>query len=346
MGAMAGGSADKIRESWVERLPLFAGRPWLAAAITLILVGLALGLRLLLVPLWPTGLPFLTFLPAVLVASFLLGARMGVLATAASTAVAFALLVADPWRPSFVGGSAPAIVPFMALALFNVLLFHWMQSANAKLRAERARSAALAATRETLFRELQHRVSNNLQVAAGLLSLQKKQVSDDGARAAFDEAARRLGLIGRISRQLYEPDGDARSMQALLEPLCANVAEMSGRSGVKIDLHPCEDVQLAPDKALPLALIVAEAVANAIEHGFAGREDGAVEIAFERNADGGLVVEVRDDGHGLPQGFDTAASASLGLGIIRSLAEQLDGKFELLGGERTVARLSLPKGVE
>lgn len=343
---MAGGTADNLRESWVERLPLLAGRPWLATAVTLAVVALALGIRMMLVPLLPTGLPFLTFLPAVLVVSFLLGARMGVLATVAGTAIALALLVVDPWRPSFVGGSAPAIAPFLVLALFNVLLFHWMQSANAKLRTERARSTALAATRETLFRELQHRVSNNLQVAAGFLALQKRQVTDDVARAAFDEAARRLGVIGRISRQLYEPDGDTRSMQALLDPLCANVVEMSGRSGVKIDLHPCEDVQLAPDKALPLALIVAEAVANAIEHGFAGREDGTIEIALERSADGGLVVEVRDDGHGLPQGFNTAASASLGLGIIRSLAEQLDGKFELVGGARTIARLSLPRGVE
>lgn len=343
---MAGGTADNLREAWVERLPLLAGRPWLAATVTLGIVALALGLRLLLVPLWPTGLPFVTFLPAVLVASFLLGARMGVVATLASAAIALVLLAVDPWRPSFVGGSAPAIVPFIVLALFNILLFHWMQSANAKLRAERARSAALAATRETLFRELQHRISNNLQVAAGFLALQKKQVSDETARSAFDEAARRLGVIGRISRQLYEPDGGTRSMQALLEPLCADVVEMSGRSGVRIDLHPCDDVQLAPDKALPLALIVAEAVANAIEHGFAGREDGTVEIAFERSTDGGLVVEVRDDGHGLPKGFDTAAGASLGLGIIRSLAEQLDGKFELVGGARTIARLSLPRGVE
>jgi two-component sensor histidine kinase len=65
----------------------------------------------------------------------------------------------------------------------------------------------LADTRELLFRELQHRVSNNLQVAAGLLTMQKRQLTDVSEKTALDEAAGRLALIGRISRQLYDPSG-------------------------------------------------------------------------------------------------------------------------------------------
>jgi two-component sensor histidine kinase len=329
------------REPWIERLPLLADRPWLALAITLATVAAALALRLLLVSVMPAGMPFVTFFPTVLMIAFLLGARMGAIATAASILGAWYFFT-DPLRATFMFGTGPAIVPFLVLAALNLAIFHWLQATNAKLRHERARSAALAETRETLFRELQHRVSNNLQVAAGLLALQKKHVADGAARVAVDEASRRLTVIGRISRQLYESDGGPRSMRDFLQPLCADVIEMSGRQGVTCEVIADEDVKLEPDAALPLALVVAEAVANAIEHGFADSETGRIEIELTREASGAIAIEVRDDGKGLPEGFDIATSSSLGLGIARTFVEQLGGSFALSGGERTIARLVVP----
>jgi two-component sensor histidine kinase len=330
------------REPWVERLPLLAARPWTALAITVAAMLAALGIRLLLHPVMPSGLAFVTFFPAVLLVSFLLGARMGAIAVAISLVLAWMFLITDPMKPSFIMGYAPAFVPYLVLAGLNVAIFHTMQAATAKLRLERARSAMLAQTRETLFRELQHRVSNNLQVAAGLLALQKKHVGDEAAREAVDEASRRLAVIGRVSRQLYDPAGAARSMRDFLDPLCADVVEMSGRTGIAIRVQGDADAVLGSDAAIPLALIVAETVANAIEHGFDGRDKGEIEVMLSRDTTGALQVEVHDDGRGLPEGFDLASSSSLGLGIVRAFADQLGGTFELIPGERTTARLTLP----
>jgi two-component sensor histidine kinase len=338
---MAGERDQTARAPWVERFPLVLPR-WQSLAIVLAILAVALVGRIALRPTVPVGSPFITFFPAVLLVCFLFGVRFGILATTASIVLGAIFFMSDPFAPGYFATAVPSAVLFGILVTFNLAMFHWMQSANAKLRIERARSAALAETRETLFRELQHRVSNNLQIAAGLLALQKKHVTDGAAQAAVDEAARRLGVIGRTSRQLYEPDGGTRSMDGFLEPLCRDVVEMSGRTGIALAVRADADVQLAPETALPLALVVAEAVANAIEHGFAGRDSGAIEVVLARGAGGALTVDVTDDGCGLPAGFDLASSASLGLGIARTFAEQLGGRFELLPGERTTARLTLP----
>jgi two-component sensor histidine kinase len=336
------GDTEQGQEPWIERLPLAAERPWLSVAATLAIVALALGLRILLLPVLPTGSPFITFFPAVLLVAFLFGAQLGAVAALVSTVLALLFFMRNPLAPGYFVTAVPSSLAFGTLVAFNLALFHWMQRINAKLRAERARSAALATTRALLFRELQHRVSNNLGVAAGLLALQKRQVVDGAARDALDAASQRLAVIGRISRQLYDPDGGARHMGEFLKPLCDDVVRTSGRDGIRIEVGVEDALMLEPDAAVPLALIVAETVANAIEHGFAVRDAGLVEVSMRRDAAGAVTVEVADDGDGLPEGFDLAASNSLGLSIVRALAEQLGGRFELARGDRTSARLLLP----
>lgn len=326
---------------WYERFPLLAREPWRASGITVAAVLIALVLRMMLKPVLPAGYSFVTFFPVIIAVGFLLGVRMGSLAVVLSTALALAFVIRDPEKPTFVLQTLPAIVPFLILASMNLVVFHWMQRANLLLLEERRRSDVLAQTRETLFHELQHRVSNNLQIAAALLALQKKHLSDRAALAAIEEAARRLHVIGRISRQLYAADGAPRGMREFLAPLCADIVEMSGRIGVSIAVSGDEAIRIAPNAALPLALIVAESVSNAIEHGFAEREGGRIDVVLARDGEAMVLVEIRDDGRGLPEGFDLVARASLGLGIARTLAEQLGGSFTLTGSNGATARLRL-----
>lgn len=330
------------KEGWHERFPLSAAPLWRSLTIVSAIVLVAFVARLALRPALPVGSPFVTFFPAVLLIAFLFGARIGAVAAAVSAVLGALFFMSDPLAPGYFATTVPSAAAYGILVSLNLALFHWMQTANAMLRVERARSATLARTRETLFRELQHRVSNNLQVAAGLLSLQKKHVEGERAQAALEEAARRIGVIGRISRQLYEHDGDTRSMHALLAPLCADVVDAAGKHGIVLRVVGGEAEALPADAALPVALVVAEAVANAIEHGFAGRDDGSIEVECARDAAGMLSVEIRDDGCGLPEGFDLEKRGSLGLRIATALAAQLGGRFELVAGKGATARLVLP----
>ena len=350
-GGWMSGAAGKAAEGrrvwqWLEQLPIARDWPLTRLLVTLALCGLALALRFVADPWLPSGFPFVSFFPAVILASFLFGVTDGVVAAVLCGVFSWYFFIAPANGYALTFSGTVAMVFYTLVVTTDVVLVHWMQRANAQLARERAVSAQLAETRELLFRELQHRVSNNLQVVAGLLALQKRQVSDGQARLALDEASRRLGVIGRISRQLYAAGGEARSMRGFLEPLCADVIEASGRKGINCVIDVAHDAPLSPDSAIPLALIVAESMANAIEHGFRDRDAGTIEVHLSRDGEDMVRVEVRDDGHGLPEGFTIEASDSLGLRIATMLAGQLNGTFDLLAGsltrKGTTARLVLP----
>lgn len=326
--------------SIIERVPLRIGAP-LALAATLAMCLAALLVRWWAHPVLPPGYPFLTFFPAVIGVSFLLGARMGTLAGVICGLLAWYFFIPPFHSFGFRDGAGFAMGFYALVVVTDIVLVHWMQTANARLARERELSAALARTREMLFKELQHRVSNNLQVVAGLISVQKRGISDEQARAALDEAARRTALIGKISRQLYDASGGKRQMREFLEPLCEDVIQASGHQGVRCHIDIAADATVSPDSAVPLALIVAEAMANAIEHGFAGGKDGTIEVRLTSGEDS-VHVEIRDDGHGLPEGFDIEATGSLGLRIARTLAAGMKGSFEMVSDGGTVARLVLP----
>lgn len=334
-----GRGQDDIR--WMEDLPVLQDRPWLQLGLTLAITGTALLVRIALGPFLPPGLPYATFFPAVIITSFLLGARPGLLAAILGGILGWLFFIGDPLAISPLPGTAPSLLLYVVGDALILLLFHWMQVATASLVAQRERNHRLAETRTLLFHELQHRVSNNLQVAAGLLVLQKRHVGDPAAQAALDEAARRIGTIGRISRRLYRPDGEAQDVRALLAALVADVIEANGKP-VDLKIEDPDALALAPDAAVPVALIVAEAVANAIEHGLGGREGGRIVIRCLRREQG-FAIEIEDDGQGLRPGFDITRHASLGLHIAATLAGQLGGRFELEPGDRGArARLVVP----
>lgn len=321
----------------LERLPLDV-HPLVAITVTLLLCGVGLVARIAIFETETGNLPFVTFFLGVLAACFLFGARYGLLGAVVSVILAIAYaLPGSPLRGLI------ASIPFALTIGVNILFFHLMQRANRRLREARERNEALARTRTLLFNELQHRVSNNLQVAAALLALQKRNISDPATAHAIDEASRRLALIGRISRQLYSAEGKARDLADFIEPLCRDIIDASGATHVDCGFDVADRIDLPPNSAVPLALIVAEAVANALEHGFQGRQQGAIRVAIRRAADA-VEVTISDDGHGLPATFDLGAQAGLGLRIASTLAGQLGGRFEMRRGDvsGTVALLSLP----
>ena len=242
-------------------------------------------------------------------------------------------------------GAGFALGFYVFVVATDLALVHWMQSANRQLAREREISRTLADTRELLFRELQHRISNNLQVAAGLLTMQKRQIADADARAGLDEASNRLALMGRISRQLYDPSGTAQPLVPFLDELCRDVVHASGREDVAFHMAGDDQFRLEPTAAVPTALIVAEAISNALEHGFADGKPGRISVGVARSGGDTLEITIRDDGRGLPDGFRVEDSTSLGLRIATTLARGLGGSFRLSADADTVATLHLPAGL-
>ena len=327
----------------IERLPLDRLSWPFRLGWTVAIVAVMFLARWSATPWLLTRFPLTAFTPAVIVVAFVFGARMGVVAMIVSLVVARYAFMEPVHAFTLTSSSAIALAFFVLTAGVAIVLVHWMQQANRALTIERVTSERLAATRELLFRELQHRVSNNLQVVAGLLALQKRRVHDAEARAALDEAVRRLTVIGRISRQLYDPSGDSRDLAGFLERLAEDVIDASGRGDIICAVNCEAGIALTPDHAVPLALIVAEAVANAIEHGLSDRT-GRIDIVVAQGDARMLSIEVRDDGGALPADFALAGQDSLGLSIATMLARQIGGAFTLHGGAMTVARLVMPAG--
>ena len=328
---------------FLERLPLLGDLPLVAYAISLGMCAVAWWVRQTLDPVFPPGFPYVTFFPAVILSSFLFGRGPGTLAAVVCGLLAWWFFI-PPDGFALATGTAIALVFYVFVVAVDILLVDWMQVANRRVRGERERSALLAERTELLFSELQHRVSNNLQMVGAVLTLQKRGVADPAARKALDDAAAKLHVIGRIQRQLYDTKGEQVALDAFLAQLAADVVAAGGKPGVTHRVDAAPGVMVPPDKLIPVALIMSEAIANAIEHGFAGRDRGHIDIAVRRDG-GRLEISVRDDGAGLPPSFSAENTTSLGLRIARTLAAQLDAVFEVAPAPTgVVTRLALLLG--
>jgi len=302
----------------------------------------AFGVRWGLNSAFPAGFPFLTFFPAVILSSFLFGYRAGVLAAVLCGLLAWYFFIPPLHSFNVQHTTLVAMLFYLGVVAVDILLIHWMQAANQRLAAERERSTQLAATRELLFQELQHRVSNNLQMAAAVLQLQKRGVADAAAQAAIADAASTLALIGKIQRTLYRPDGELLTLDEFLRELSAEINQSSGKAGIDISVQAMPGIMLAPNSAIPVALIMAEAIANAIEHGFANTNAGQIEVRVQKDADW-VELSVADNGAGPPAGFRLESADSLGLKIVKALAAQLSGHVGMIrANDQTTLLLRFP----
>jgi two-component system, sensor histidine kinase PdtaS len=226
----------------------------------------------------------------------------------------------------------------------------------------------LLLSKDAAIREVHHRVKNNLQTISSLLSLQARRVGDRAARVALHESERRVRSIALVHEILSRDPSDQVPFSEIVGSL-VQMAEDSVVSSQPIVISVNGDLgDVAADVATPLAVAVAELLQNAVEHAFdpgaAGGEDGAaglegaggaagyapvghVDLTMS-HADSHLCVEVRDDGLGLPEGFDIEGTTSLGLSIVRDLVvSQLEGTLSMVSvppaqGGGTRAEISVP----
>jgi two-component sensor histidine kinase len=333
---------QRTNERFVERLPLVLRRPIYAYLLSVFFCGIALALRLSAQRFLPIGYPFVSFFPAVILSTFLFGRRPGIFSAILCGLLSWYFFIPSSPQGGFDGAVVLALIFYAAVVAVDIALIHLMQRANFNLAVERERSRALAENRELLFHELQHRVSNNLQVVAAMLSLQRRHVDHELAARALEDAAGRLALVGRISRALYDPSDEGQDLHAFLTKLTADVVQASGREDISVSVSAPPGLTLESHVAVPLALIVAEAVSNAIEHGLPHR-GGSIDVTLE-DSSGALSLKIADDGRGIAPDFEIDKGSSIGLRIASALAVQLSGKFGLHprpeGG--ALVRLDLP----
>jgi two-component sensor histidine kinase len=197
-------------------------------------------------------------------------------------------------------------------------------------------------TKDATIREIHHRVKNNLQTVSALLRLQSRRIDDPSAAAALDEAVRRIASIALVHETLSNSDETTVAFDEVLTSLVTHSLELSSRMN-QLNIERIGKIgSLESRLATPLSLVVTELIHNALEHGLA-TSGTHLRIELQRYSNEGLVT-ISDDGVGLPDGFNLATSANLGLQIVLTLTEnELNGDLKLESSEKgTQAKLRFP----
>jgi PAS domain S-box-containing protein len=212
-----------------------------------------------------------------------------------------------------------------------------------RLRAERDIRTSLR-EKEVLLKEIHHRVKNNMQIVSSLLSLQAREVNDPAMLDLLAESRTRILSMALVHEDLYQSGNLAQvDFRRYLERLAERTRSgIAGASRVAFELT-LDELSLPVDQAIPLGLLCNELFTNALKHAFPGGGEGTVRVDLRRE-DGLAVITVRDNGRGLPPGYVPGEGATLGVQLVWSLADQLNGRAEAWndGGAVFAVRFPVP----
>ena len=193
-------------------------------------------------------------------------------------------------------------------------------SLQKQLVEEREKEKAL------LLRELNHRVKNNLQMVASLLSLHSRQLKGHPAADALMAGKYRVEALTLIHQKLYKDNVDTKiDLKDYIEELSQNLV-MNFNQDFNLELHLVPFI-MKIDKAIPLGLILNELVTNSLKYGKVENRPPILRISILQN-DEEVILIIEDNGNGLPKDFDFRESKSFGLKLVHSLIQQLGGKIE------------------
>ncbi|MGE5680297.1 MAG: PAS domain S-box protein [Bacillota bacterium] len=198
-----------------------------------------------------------------------------------------------------------------------------------KMREVQIRNSLME--KEILLKEVHHRVKNNLQIISSLLSLQSEYIKDEESLRLFNESRSRIKTMALLHEKLYQSRNFSQIsfpeyVSELVYYLNRTYFVASRPVETSVDI---ENVYLPIDIAIPCGLIINELVSNSFKYAFSGSDDCILKVDFRNYDDGNSQLSVYDNGPGLPEDIDLVYSNTLGLQLVNSLVDQLNGKIEL-----------------
>jgi two-component sensor histidine kinase len=174
---------------------------------------------------------------------------------------------------------------------------------------------------------MSHRVKNSLMIVSSMLQLQASAVGNPALTPYLEEAAHRVSAVARAHDQLFQGSHVERlDLGKYVEAICKDLA--AGVAPCVIHTDAQHDVEISTDRAISAALIVNELITNAAKYAYTDRPGGTIWVTVARIGDK-LSISVRDEGAGLPPGFDRTKPKGLGMRIITAFVSQLDGTLEI-----------------
>lgn len=197
--------------------------------------------------------------------------------------------------------------------------------------------------KETLLKEIHHRVKNNMQIVSSILSLQANVIADEDMAAKFRECKYRINSMALVHEQLYlEENLDSIEFNTYLSSLIYSIEKSYGSDNISLNYRGLDcALFLSVDKTVPLGLIINELVMNSYKHAFQDNASGNINLNV-RKIDESLVLELNDNGKGIKDEEEFFGSKSLGLQLVQSLIDQLDAQLDFKAGNPYNITISIP----
>ncbi|WP_350287463.1 sensor histidine kinase [uncultured Croceitalea sp.] len=206
----------------------------------------------------------------------------------------------------------------------------FLRSLVQKTKAEKHLELKLA-EKETLLKEVHHRVKNNLQTVSSLLSLQSRAIEDQKISSIIKSSQNRVVSMAMVHEMLYKRDDYTSKIELkpYLEELCEYLVRSVKGNSNNIDISlDVEDFKLSIDTVIPLGLIVNETVTNALKYGLPGEVNGEILVKLAKKGVNTYEMYLGDNGIGFPEDINPKNTKSLGLKLIHNLSKQLRGTAE------------------
>ncbi len=184
--------------------------------------------------------------------------------------------------------------------------------------------------KEVLLKEVHHRVKNNLQVISSILNLQSSYVKDKKILEILLESQNRIKSMAFVHESLYQTkDFSNISFREYVENISRNLVHSYASTDFPPDLKlDLDNIQLNLDTAIPCGLIINELLSNSLKYAFDEKKKGKIEISIKQK-ENSIIITIGDNGKGLPGNIDFRNTESLGLQLVVSLVEQINGKIKL-----------------
>jgi PAS domain S-box-containing protein len=196
--------------------------------------------------------------------------------------------------------------------------------------------------KEVLLKEVHHRVKNNLNVVASLLSLQSKYVKSPDDAALFMESRDRIVAMSKIHETLYRSNDLANiDFAAYVSGLSQGLVSAFRRPNVAMNIR-IQNCSIELSKAIPLGIIINELITNCFKYAFPGNMAGVITIEMSAPAGGSILLRITDNGVGLPGGVSLQNPSSLGLSLVALLTEQVQGTVRILPAPGTGFEFEVP----
>ena len=248
------------------------------------------------------------------------------------------------------GSEMPIEISLSPLKTSNgTLVVSAIRDISSRKRAEHLLLDSLK-EKEMLLKEIHHRVKNNLAVISSLFSLQSNNLDDEHMKTILRQCQDRVRSMALVHETLYSHNLAEVDFAEYVTSLSAQLLSNYSLSTDQIQMVTAlEPILLSIDMAVPCGLILNELITNALKHGLRDGRRGRLLVALRRISPAHFVLEVSDDGCGLPPGFNLTSGTSLGKRLIRSLTKQLNGQVQFTSanpGTQVLLTLPLPTSKE